>query len=247
MTDYSIYELSRKEMRDYYTVSLIALGFGGYLFYHSIIASVLLCLLSFPLKRLYAGYLRQRRLDELLEGFRDFLYSLSASIAAGRQMPQAVEAAASELGAAWGEDSDIAAEILHISVLGRSAHADTADLLHGLAERSGLEDIASFASACQVCRKTGGDLESVCVKSASLLLDKIDFRESTRALIAEKKLDLIILGLMPPGILFFLNISSLEYIEALYTTAGGRFMMTASLLLMGLALFAGMKITDISV
>jgi len=247
MTDYSVYDMNRKELRDYYTVSGLVLGLLGYLFYHSLIAAVLLALLAIPLKKLYVSYLIRKRKDHLAEGFRDFLYSISASLAAGRQMPQAIAAAAAEMSASYGENSDIATELAHISALYGSAHADPAELLRGFAARSGLDDIASFAAAYSVCRRSGGDIESVCIKSAELLLDKIEYRESAQALIAEKKLDLAILSAMPPGILFFLNMSSYEYIELLYTSTGGRALMSLALLLMASALAWGLKMMEITI
>ncbi len=245
MIDYSVYRMTPRERRDYYTVSLIALGFTGYLFYHSLLAAGLLCLLSLPLQRLYLAYLKKRRGRALLEGFRDFLYSISASIAAGRQMPQAIASAAEEIKAAYGEESDIARELGHIAGLIESSHADPAQLLRDFAERSGLEDIAAFSAAYSVCLRSGGDIEAVCIKSAELLLDKIEFREAADALIAEKKLDIAILGLMPHGILFFLNVSSYEYIELLYSGAKGRLLMSFALVLIGTALTAGIRITEI--
>lgn len=217
----------------------------GYLFYHSLAASAVLALFAVPGERLYRSHMAQRRKDRLLEGFRDLLYSLSGSVSAGLKMPQAIGLAARELAVSCGEDSDIALELADMDVQYREAHTPVHVLLEDLAARSGLKEIEQFTAAYTVCSEKGGDIESVCVRSASLLLDKLEFQAEAKALIAEKKLDIAVLSAMPPFILFFLDMSSADYLDPLYSGLRGRLIMSFCLLLIAGAVLAGLRIVRI--
>ncbi|MCQ2551902.1 MAG: hypothetical protein MJ148_00935 [Clostridia bacterium] len=213
----------------------------GFLFYRDVIVSAILCFLTIPSKGVYIDYKIKKQKEKLLEGFRDALYSISASIAAGRQMPQAIETAGTEL------SGSVALEFSLMATAYHQSHAEIGDLLSSFAARSGLSEIKQFADAYRVCKKCGGDLESVCLKSASLLLDKIDFQNEVKMLVSQKKLDIALLTAMPLCVLLFLNLCSYSYIELLYTTIIGRIIMTVSLALIVIALFWGMKITDLKI
>ena len=216
------------------------------MFYRSPLAGIIACLAAFPLKRVYMSFLKEKRMETLLDGFRDVLYSLSASVAAGRQMPAALEIAASVSRESYGKDSDICRELSFICSNYRQTHADIGMMLEGLGDRSGLAEIRQFAAACRTCQQCGGDLEDVCLKSASLLLDKLSFKAETRALISQKKLDVILLTAMPVAILLILNLISYSYLAVLYETGTGRLVMTVCLLLIICALLWGIRITRIS-
>ena len=105
--------------------------------------------------------------------------------------------------------------------------------------------IKQFASAYTTCQLCGGDLEEVCRKSAALILDKMSLEDETRSLISQKKLDVILLTVMPLCILLFLNLANYSYIAVLYETASGRVVMTLCLLLILCALVWGIKIISI--
>ena len=226
-------------------MAVLILSVTGYLFYHSLIASALLSLISLPCEKMYRRRMARRRQSELLTGFRDLLYSLSGSVSAGLKMPQALCRAAEELAVSYGAQSDIAVETAYICRQYGEAHTPIAGLLEDLAARSSLPEIAQFAAAYTVCSESGGDIENVCMRSASLLLDKLQFRSEADAMIAEKKLDLAVLTAMPVVILFFLEMSSSDYMALLYESMRGRLIMSFCLLLIAVSLLAGIKIVDV--
>ena len=245
MTDYSMYSLSGKERKDYYIKFCSLLAILGFLFYRNIIAAAACCAVSKPLEKFYCEMLAGKRRERLLEGFRDALYCISSSVAAGRSMPQALEDAEKEASVSYGPDSDICRELHGINYAYRSAHSDTAEMLTDFGKRSNMDEIRQFAASYRICRKSGGNLEDVCLKSCSLLLDKIGFRSETRSLIAQKKVDIMMLVSMPVIILALLNLISADYILPLYTTFEGRLIMTGCLAGIGGALIWSLKITDI--
>lgn len=245
MTDYSSYALSMREKRQYYFIVSFILACLGFLFYRSIVMSLICAFGSKALEKYYISYLAASRREQLLEGFRDVLYSLASSVAAGRQMPSALMEAEKEIRVAYGNEADITLEISRINSVYSGAHGDASELLLDFAQRSCLEEIMQFAKAYEICRKSGANLEDVCLKTCNLLLDKIGFLKEIKSLMAQKKLDIIMLVSLPLCILLFLNLISPSYVEVLYTTLEGRLIMTASLSGMGGALWLSLKIIDI--
>ena len=245
MTEYGSYRMSGREKVRYYLTVCPLLALIGILFYRSVWMALLCAGLSVPCERFYSAWRVRRRKELLQEGFRDVLYTLSASVAAGRSMPAALADAAAQSDASYGPDADITRELRSIVDVYRGVHGDTAELLSDLGRRSGIEEIAQFAASYSICRLCGGDLEAVCMKSASLLLDRLSFRKETESLMAQKRLDIAFLLSLPLLMLAFLNLVSFDYLSVLYRTAAGRLIMTLCLLAMGGALWWSIRILDI--
>lgn len=245
MTDYSSYSPGKQERLRYYLSVCPLLALLGILFYRSIVMAAVCAVLAKPLERFYIAWQIRRRKNALQEGFRDALYAISASVAAGRSMPAALADASSQSESSYGTDADITRELRSIVDVYRSVHGDAAELLSDLGRRSGIPEIAQFASSYSICRLCGGDLEEVCMKSAGLLLDRLSFRKETESLMAQKRLDIALLVSLPLLMLAFLNLVSFDYISALYRSMAGRLIMTLCLLTMGGAVWWSVRIIDI--
>ena len=176
MPDYKNYLLQAKEKKRYYIYSGVCLGFLGFLFYRSIFISFLCVSFSKPLEKIYLKYKVKKRQELLLEGFRDMLYSVSGSIAAGRQMPNALADARMQAANSYGENAYITKELALMVRVYKEAHGTLEDLLSDFGERSGLAEIKQFGLVYRICKHNGGDLEDVTLKCANLLLDRISFQ-----------------------------------------------------------------------
>lgn len=242
LKDYKVYKLNKKELTEYYIIACSVCFVLGMLFYNSFVISAALCLVTPLFQKKYAEYKCDKQRKELLENFKDSLYSISASVAAGRSMPKAIADAAEQ---AEMFENKIAAELKYIIDAYNSAHAKIEDLLSDLAKRSGIEEIKLFAASYRICKKSGGDLEGICLKSAYLLIERIDYQNEVASVLSEKKLDTILLMAMPLLILLFLNLCSYDYIALLYECLEGRIIMTISLLLMVLAALWSLKMMNL--
>lgn len=245
MMEYTVYRPAKKERIRYYLTACPLLMLLGLLFYRHVAAAFLCACLAYPSERFYVRVRAQERRQKLLEGFRDALYTLSASVAAGRSMPAALQDAAMQSEASYGAEADITRELGSIVDSYHAVHGDPAQLLTDLGQRSGLPEIALFASSYSICRLCGGDLEDVCLKSAAILLDKLAFQSETDSLMAQKKLDILLLVSLPLLMLAFLNLTAFSYIAVLYTTAAGRLLMSACLAAMGGAVLWSIRMIDI--
>lgn len=245
MTDYENYKLNPYGRLLYFGGGTL-LFFGlGLLFYRNIIWAGLCCLALIPLKKECEKFLAARRRRKLTEAFKEVLYSISASVAAGRQLPTALKDACIQAELNFGQDSDMATELREICRVYESVHTEPEELLAELGKRSGIEEIGQFATACIICRRCGGDLENICLKSANLLIDKLEYRREAESLAAQKRLDVAVLTALPLLILLFLNLISPEYLQPLYSGLEGRLLMSECLVFMVIALLWSLKITDL--
>jgi tight adherence protein B len=246
MTDYRVYTLTQGEKRKYYVIAGLILASLGFLFYKSLWLSILCMLLARPFEKEFSRYKGGLRREVLLEGFRDVLYSISGSIAAGRQMPTAIADAHRQLTATYGACADISLELLNIVRVYEGAHGSVEDLLLDFGKRSGLVEILQFGRVYHICRHNGGDMEEVALKSANLLLDRISFRGEVKMLTAQKKLDILFLVSMPVAILFFLSLTSSDYLTVLYVGLPGRLIMTLCLIAIAIALVWSLRLTQVN-
>jgi tight adherence protein B len=226
-TDYSEYELSPREKRRFFAAAYFCIFFMCMLFYNNVFFSLACGFGAVFFEREYAAHLAARRRRELSLQFRDLLYSLSASIAAGRQMGEALSEAYENLGLVYDEHTPMMEE-LHAFDLGiRENHISEESFLMSLAERSGIEDIRNFVDVYVTCRETGADLEEVIENSTEVLMDKIDIEREIQALTAQKQFEGRVITVLPLGVIFCLDLFSPDYLEAMYSTIAGRVVMTA--------------------
>lgn len=226
-TDYSTYELSPREKRRYFTAAYLCIFVMCMLFYKNIFFSLACGFGAVFFEKEYAAHLAVKRRRELSQQFRDLLYSLSASVAAGRQMGEALSEAYGNLGLVYDEHTPMMEELRAFDVGIRENHICDETFLTGLAARSGIEDIRNFVDVYVTCRETGADLEEVIENSTQVLMDKIDIEREIHALTAQKQFEGRVITVMPLLVIFCLNVFSPDYLEEMYATAAGRLIMTA--------------------
>ena len=245
LQDYSRYELSSKDKKENYALSLAVSVGVGMLFYDSMLFSLLIFCVTPFFEDIYASFLNEKRKTAMMFEFKDVLYTISASIASGRQLPTALSDAAKAEKMILGDESLLYPELSYIYSRYKDRNSEIEIMLEDLGKRTGIEEIKLFAHSCNICRQTGGDMEDVCLKSAFMLIEKIDYMKETQALLAEKKMDLLILVIIPPVVLFFLNISAYEYVRILYEGFAGRAVMSTALVLMAVSLIWSLKIMNL--
>lgn len=246
MIDYRYYILSKEEKRHYYLVAFLLIFCMGMLFYRSILFSALCMPAAGFCEKYWTEKKAMVRRENLLEGFRDVLSTLSASVSAGRQLPEAIADAAEQAEISYGAAAPVTLELKHMTALYQDSHGSLEGMLVDFGVRSGLEEIRQFAGICQICSRRGGDIEEVASTSANLILDRIRFRRELQMLTAQKKLDIAFLVTMPVLILLFLNLTAPGYLNILYAGAAGRLIMTACLLTIVAALLWGMQMIKVT-
>ena len=244
---YLYYELNFNEKIRYLILSGLGLMAIAYLFYHSIILSMLFSCLAYPGLSRYRSYLSEKRRKQIKEQFRDLLYSISASVSTGRQMPEALLEAEQSMKLIYKEDSLIVLELNNMVKRLNEYRESEEEILKDFALRTGIEDISDFVDIYLTCRETGGDFILVLSKASEIIMDKITIEKEIRTITAQKQFEAKILTAIPLIILCFLQLVSPDYLSAMYDGIKGRILMTLALSSLGFAYFWSMKLTKIEV
>lgn len=221
--------------------------FTTYLFYNSLIISILSFMVYPILKKPYLRYLEAQRIRTLQNQFKDLLYSLSASFAAGRQMTEALMEARKTLGEMYPESSPIVSELTIMTGQIKEAKETEEKVLLEFAARCRIPDITTFVDVYVTCRTTGGNMEEAILRTVKVLLEKMEIQEEIRVMTSQKQLEGKIITSLPFLILILLRLSSPSYLAVLYDSFMGRIMMTVSLFLIYVAYISIEKITSIEV
>jgi len=245
--DYTQISTEPKDYYEYYLIFFFVAFAVAMLFYDDVWTGLLLFCFSPLFEKSYGRYQRDKRIKEIREEFKDCLYTIASSVAAGRQMPQAILDAKEQSELFFGNDSDISIELDGIYSRYKGQNEDLSIGLLDFAKRSGVDEISLFAESFAICKRTGGNLEQICLKSAYMIIQKIEFASEVQSILSEKKLDAIIMTMMPLVVLFFLNISSPNYIAVLYQGFQGRIIMSVALLLMIIAMLWSLRIMKLKI
>ncbi|HML36680.1 MAG TPA: type II secretion system F family protein [Bacillota bacterium] len=244
---YLNYELSVKEKARFLFLCALGLMAAAYLFYHSVLVSLLFSLLAYPFLPLYRSQLAEKRRRELKEQFRDVLYSVSASISTGRQMPEALQEAEQNMKLIFKEDALIVRELAHMVKRLKEYRESEEEILKEFAARTCIDDISDFVDIYLTCRETGGDLIKVLAKASEVIMDKITIEKEIHTITAQKQFEAKLLTAIPFIILLFLQVVSPDYLSGMYEGIEGRLIMTMALWGIGFAYFWSMKLTKIEV
>ena len=195
--DYNVYHMTQKDYLVSWSIGFAAAYVVSMAFFSSAFFSLIcgvICAVYFP--RYYKEYQRKKILNVLREQFKDLLESISTSYSAGKNTVNAFANAEKDLIDIYGEDADIVNEVKIINI-GLKNNINVENLLVDFAERSGLDDVMSFADVFEVCNRQGGDLKRVVTQTRDVINDKIEIEMEIETLLASNKNELNIMMVMP--------------------------------------------------
>ncbi len=244
--DYKVYKPEVKEILKAIVMYCAVSGVIAYFFYRSV--KVFLCLTpGFAIfYRFYIKKLKEERSRQLKEQFAEMLRAVSAGMNAGYSMENAFLEAHKDMELFYGKKCMIAEEIVKVRK-GLEVNMTLEELIKDIAVRSGDEDIASFSDVLGCAKRYGGNVTEVLRTSAETVREKICVDKEIELIIAEKKLELRMMEVLPFFILMYLRITSVGYFDCLYEGIAGRCFMTVCLAVFIIAAFFGEKIMRIAV
>ncbi len=245
--DYRSYHFTPME---YVTTLLVAVCFFyalGLLFYSHPIPALVLCPAAFLVIPLRKKELARKRQEALNLHFKDALYYLSVSLSAGKSLEQGLLETQKVLESIYpAKTSDLTAELAWMNR--RISMSETVEaVFYDLAQRSGVEDIKSFADVLTITRRAGANLMEVIKNTSTTIREKVEIRHDIATMLASKKLEQHIMGVTPLVLIFLLKTMSGEFMEPLMTTLQGRLIMTAALGLIAAGYALSKKIMSIDV
>ena len=205
MQDYS---LSPSRLPDHIVSFLIgfALGFIILFVYYKLILLSLIGGGLFGVVYIFIGVqnaIRKRR-NRLRMQFKDMLEALSVAMRAGNPPAKALQSAREDLLLLYNEDSDI---IMELDIIIAKFHnaVPLSESFHDFAERSGLEDVESFASIYQTIEGKSSRADEIVRQTQSIISDKMEIEMEIETLMTAAKNEMNVMTVMPLVILLILG------------------------------------------
>lgn len=228
LADYRVYPLSPRQRLICTLVGGTAFFTLGYTFFHALPLALLLSLSGLYTPKFWSRYLLRRRRENLSLHFKQALYSLSSSLAAGRSVENGFREAIDDLRLLYPDgDNDVMRELAIICARMEYGQPIEEALLD-FSRRAAMEDIDNFADVFTTCKRSGGDLVEVIRRTSNLIGEKLEITQEISVMIAQKRFEAKAMLAAPVLFLLFMQLTSPDYMRPLHQGAG--------LLISGLAL-----------
>ena len=220
-------------------------GILSYVFYRSIWIFLALVPVGICYPLMIREDLKRKRLEQLRGQFKDAILSVASCLNAGYSVEHAFAEALKDMDRIYGVDSMISEEIrliIHKTKVNRTFE----EALMDFADRSGLEDVRSFADVFLSARVHGGELMKIIARTAEIIGEKIRVQEEILTATASRRLEQKIMSAVPILIVCYLDLTSPGFFDVLYTTMAGRLIMTACLMVYLGAMYLGKRLVESS-
>ena len=246
MPDYNKCAMKKAE---HITVYLISVAIGTvivYLFYHLTAVSVVAGIaIGFLLEKMYADSTVKKRKKKLLLQFRDFLEAMNVAARAGNVEYQAVKSAYRDLQISYSRDADIVREIGNILLEYENGGKQLKVLFQDFGERSGLEDIQSFATIFSVIEGKSDNFADIVAQTEEIIGDKIEIEREIDTTVLSAKTETYMMLVMPIVIVVMMSGMGGGLLDALFTTALGHLAATVALVIFIISFVMAVKSTEI--
>lgn len=226
--DYREYRFSLREWIFYSLEGVILVLAAALLFFDSLWAAVP----GLPFLALFYKWKRKERAEqrqrELKIQFREGIQSISAALQAGFSVENALREAARDLRVMEYQQAYMARELEEMRRK-TEAGQTVEQVFLDFAERSGMEDAGVFADVFAAAKRSGQDLTKVIGNTVRTIGEKLEMEQEIATILASRKYEQNIMSLMPFGMLFYLRLTSGGFLNVLYESLTGRFLMTGCL------------------
>jgi len=260
MPNYAVYVMSPSEKLLTNLISFVIGGLVGLIFYGNLFTldgfptlatyisnAVFFALVGFFATKFLVPMYKKKRLEkretQLKHQFKDMLESLSASFSSGSNVKHAFEAALTDLKMQYSEKDYIVLEMQEI-INGIAQNINVEVMLKSFGERSGNEDIVSFADVFEICYRKGGNMNSVIRRTHSVISDKMAVADEIETKLTSNKMQHNVMSIMPIAVVALLKVTN-ESFAANFATPVGVIVNTIAIGIFVAAYKYGMKIVDI--
>ncbi len=259
--NYKVYYMSKLEKILYFLLAFAIGAVVGYLFYGGLgrdefgqrtTLSWILDISIPAIVGLVAGrifvptrtkQIRDKNARTLNSQFRDFLEAFNTSIGAGKNVVDSFHAVYDDMRIQFEEDAFIVKE-LEVILSGMANNFDVEDLMEDLGNRSGNDDIVSFANVFRISYRKGGNLKDTINTTHSILSDKMEIKEEIETMVSASKMEQTVMMFMPIALIGIMKAMSPDFARNFATPAG----IASTTIAVGLfvvSYFVGRKILNI--
>ena len=187
-----------------------------------------------------------KRKKRIAYHFQDVLHGLQTAVRAGYAMERAVTECRKELEQIYGTEDELVKELVYMERQ-MKVGVGVDQLFLDLGLRTGVEDILNFGEIFMISRKSGGNLGDIMEKMARIIGEKIRVSREIDVAISGKKMEQLIMSLVPGGMILYMQASSRGFMDVLYHNPAGVFVMTICLCVYGCSFYMGRKIVRIAI
>lgn len=218
----------------------------AWLFYSSPVGALL-----FPV----VCYLNGKRIDDekkkkdanrFYTEYRELLSAVSGALENGLSVENGFKEAERTLQMLYGEDAMLQRS-LHTMNHKVAVRVPVEQAFLDFSKEYPYEEVVTFAQIFRFGKRMGGDYLKNLRRSISKMEDCIDVKQEIETSLAEKKLELRVMTVMPLGILAYIRLTSPDFMTPLYHNVLGFGVMTACLIVYGGCIFIGKRIVEIAV
>lgn len=261
--NYKVYYMSIKEKILY---SLLAFAVGaltGYIFFSGIgkdelgdptkLTSILDILIPCIFGIIAAFIFLPIRTKQIIENrrkalrlqFRDMLDGLDTSFGSGKNVPNSFDSVLEDMRIQYDEGAYIINE-LEIIQNGIVNNIAIEEILTDLGNRSGIDDIKSFADVFEISYRKGGNMKDIIKNTHAILSDKMEINEDIETAVSASKMEQNLILVMPIAIVGMIKFSSPDFASN-FTSGSGLISTIIAIILFVVAYFIGKKVLDIKV
>ena len=186
----------------------------------------------------------QKRMIKLRMEFFDMLEAMSVAMRAGNPMLKALMSAREDLAMIYPEDSDIIIE-LDLIVSRFNNAVPLSEAFSDFAQRSGLEDVESFASIYATIEGKSSRADEIIRETQQIIADKMAIEMEIETMMTSAKSEANIMQFMPLVILLVISYAGAGFMDALYTTPAGRLVATFGLVVFCVSYVMSQKFSSI--
>lgn len=242
----------RQDIRkgEYLTGCLGAVGAAGLtalLFYRSTVAALVLLLpVGGTILYVWEKEKLRRKEREFTRQFLDALQSVSAALNVGYSLENSLLEAGKEMRIMYREQDRILKEWNYM-IRQMKMNIGVERILEEFSERIDQEDVRNFVTVTATVKKSGGNMARVIRQTISQIQEKEELNQEIETVISAKKMEFLVMAVIPFGMIAYMMLSFPEFMEVLYQGVPGRAVMTGCLVLYLVAFGTGFRMIQIEV
>ena len=263
LINYNVYYLSKRQKILYFSLAFIVGATVAYLFYGGIgkdeygeptvvthvCNSVIMTVVGLVTGKIFlpirVEQIIVKRKKQLRQQFIDLLDSLSASLSAGKNVPNAFQTAKGDLLIQYSPDAYIVQEVSQI-LSGIDNNISVESMLVDFGKRSGIKDIVNFGKVFETSYQKGGNLKDIVKNSHEIISSKCQIEMEIETKVASNKNEQNLMCVMPIILISMIKMAGSDFADN-FTTPSGLVSSTIAIVIFIIAYFIGKKIMNIEV
>ncbi len=212
----------------------------GILFHRGILFGLALSLIFTAIPFIYLFNRRTKRLAKFTMQFPDALDMIARSLRAGHSFTSAMQVVYQEM-------PDPVSKVFHIAYDEQNLGLSLPESLDNMTRRINSLDLSFFVTAVNIQRETGGNLAEIFEKIGTTIRERFKILGQVKIYTAQGKLSGYILTAIPLFLAFTIWVISPDYIDVLFKTTVGMYMVAIAIALQIIGFFIIKKIINIRI